>query len=127
MFFKYCMLVVCLLSTCFVYAAENTVFQLTPAVCMVQNSADVCQIKLNFEWEIETPANVCILRDQTPLKCWQDATNGNFSYKADVQFGTVYSLVNRKSGEKIATAKVKVQSSNSKFQRKRLRTPWSFF
>lgn len=128
MFFRYCLLlVICVLTSFNATANNSTEFQLTPAVCMVQNSDDVCQIEVNFVWQTETTQDVCILRDQTPLKCWQSATNGNFSYKADVQFGTVYSLVNRKSGEQIATAKIKVQSSNTKSQRRRLRTPWSFF
>lgn len=127
MFFRFCLFLVCLLQGLNASALENTYFKLTPAACVVKNSGDVCQIEVNFEWQITDAADVCILRDQTPLKCWQDATKGNFSYKADVQFGTVYSLVNRKSGEQIATANIKVQSSNSKFQRKRLRTPWSFF
>ncbi|WP_105170641.1 DUF3019 domain-containing protein [Pseudoalteromonas sp. T1lg24] len=128
MFFRYCLFfILCACNSAGVAAQQKAHFQLAPAVCMVQNSDDVCQVDVNFEWQIKKAEDVCILRDQTPLKCWQNATEGRFSYKADVQFGTVYSLVNRKTGKQIASAKIKVQSSNTKSQRRRLRTPWSFF
>lgn len=128
MCFRYCLMCVLgLLYSSGVLAHDKPLFQLAPTVCMVQNSDDVCQIDVNFEWQLQAPQDVCVLRNQTPLKCWQNATEGRFSYKAEVQFGTVYSLVNRKTGEQIASAKIKVQSSNTKSQRRRLRSPWSFF
>ena len=100
---------------------------LTPEVCMVQNSDDACNVEVSLSWSLEAAQDVCIMLAQTPLKCWQNSAAGQFSYKAEVQFQTVYSLVNRKTGDVLATAKVAIQSSNTKSQRRRLRTPWSFF
>ena len=100
---------------------------LTPEVCMVKNSDDACNVEVSLSWRLEAAQDVCIMLAQTPLKCWQKSAAGQFSYKAEVQFQTVYSLVNRKTGDVLATAKVAIQSSNTKSQRRRLRTPWSFF
>ena len=132
MFFKKYFLLFGLLSLFVSYVKAESVSQtpslkITPSVCMVNESDDTCQIELELNWQIETQQDVCLLLKSSPLKCWQQAKTGSFVYKADVQFQNVYSLVNRKTGEVIIASTVKIQSSNAKAQRRRLRSPWSFF
>jgi hypothetical protein len=106
---------------------NKSIFTVTPSVCMVQNSNDKCQAEVNLSWSLRTKQDVCLLHNEHLLKCWENSKVGSFVYKTDVQFETEYYLINRESGVEIATTKVVVQSSNTRAQRRRLRTPWSFF
>lgn len=54
MFFRCCLFfILCVFNSAGVAAEQKAHFQLAPAVCMVQNSDDVCQVDVNFEWQIK--------------------------------------------------------------------------
>lgn len=99
----------------------------SPKVCAVEQQSQRCELAVELNFELQNAADVCITYSGSPLKCWQNATKGNFSYTASVQFGAVYSLINRQTGVTLAQAKIDVQSVNIQTQRRRLRSPWSFF
>lgn len=112
------------------YASEPTVtpsLNVSPKVCAVEKQSQRCELEVELEFALADATDVCITYAGSPLKCWQNAIKGNFSYTASVQFGAVYSLINRQTGVTLAQAKIDVQSINLQSQRRRLRSPWSFF
>ncbi len=109
------------------FSQEQAKLTVSPNVCAVQNSQDGCHLDIKLNWQLPTANEVCLSVSGKPLKCWINAATGSFSYKAEVQFQSVYSLVNRQTGEVLASATIDVQSANIKAQRRRLRSPWSFF
>lgn len=110
-----------------IFAQTLPIFSVSPKVCAVQNSQQECELDIELMWQLTEKKDVCITYQDKPIKCWQQAQTGKFSYKAHVQFQSVYSLVNRQTGDEIASARIQVQSENIKAQRRRLRSPWSFF
>lgn len=99
----------------------------SPKVCVLSEEKTLCELNLNFEWKLAQKQDICLLENGEQVQCWQKTNQAKLSYKAYVQVETVYSLVNQQTGNKLAQTKVEIQSSHLKTQRRRLRSPWSFF
>jgi len=107
--------------------SSNPTLSVSPKVCVISEEKQVCELTLNFEWKLAQEQNICLLENDEQVKCWQKTSQAKLSYKAYVQVETVYSLINQQTGNKLAQTKVEIQSSHLKTQRRRLRSPWSFF
>ena len=99
----------------------------SPKVCVISEEKELCELTLNFEWQLAQVQDICLLENDEQVKCWKKTSHANLSYKAYVQVETVYSLINQQTGNTLAQTKVEIQSSHLKTQRRRLRSPWSFF
>ena len=99
----------------------------SPKVCVISEEKELCELTLNFEWQLAQDQDICLLENDEQVKCWKKTSHANLSYKAYVQVETVYSLINQQTGNTLAQTKVEIQSSHLKTQRRRLRSPWSFF
>ena len=89
------------------------------------NSLDSTEIETKKS--LMNSGDICLLENDEQVKCWKKTSHANLSYKAYVQVETVYSLINQQTGNTLAQTKVEIQSSHLKTQRRRLRSPWSFF
>ncbi|MEL0656320.1 MULTISPECIES: DUF3019 domain-containing protein [Pseudoalteromonas] len=107
--------------------AQTPVFSVSPKVCVVSEQQDFCDLDLQFKWLLNTYSDVCLYQQEQLLQCWQQQRSGQFNYKARVQVETIYSLINPHTGVLIAKTQVEVQSAHAKKNRRRLRSPWSFF
>lgn len=99
----------------------------SPKVCVISEEKELCELTLNFEWKLAKKQDICLFENDEQVQCWQKTSQAKVSYKAYVQVETVYSLINQQTGNKLAQTKVEIQSSHLKTQRRRLRSPWSFF
>lgn len=106
---------------------SSSMLNVSPKICVMGQEKQVCELTLNFEWKLTQQQDICLLENDKQVQCWQKTSQAKLSYKAYVQVETLYSLVNPKTGNKLAQTKVEVQSSHLKTQRRRLRSPWSFF
>jgi len=106
---------------------SSPVLSVSPKVCVISEEKQICELTLNFEWKLTQEQDICLLENDKQVQCWQKTSQAKLSHKAYVQIETVYSLVNPQTGNKLAQTKVEVQSSHLKTQRRRLRSPWSFF
>ncbi|GAA62106.1 hypothetical protein P20652_4001 [Pseudoalteromonas sp. BSi20652] len=107
--------------------AQATIFSISPKVCVVSEQQDFCDLDLQFNWQLNTTSDVCLYKKKEQLYCGQQQSSGQFNYKARVQVETIYSLINPHTGGVLAKTKIEVQSAHAKKNRRRLRSPWSFF
>lgn len=99
----------------------------SPKVCVVSEQQGFCDLDLKFTISLPKKMDVCLYQQKQQLKCWQQVKVASLIYKAHVQVETIYSLVNSRTHEQIATTSIEVQSTHAKTTRRRLRSPWSFF
>jgi hypothetical protein len=107
--------------------AKITAFNVSPKVCVVSEERDFCELDLQFNWQLDKAIDVCLYQQDEKIHCWQQQHSGQFNYKARVQVETIYSLVNPHTGVSLSKTQVEVQSAHAKKNRRRLRSPWSFF
>lgn len=107
--------------------AQTPFFSVSPKVCVVSEQQGFCDLDLQFEWQLNAYSDVCLYQQEQRLQCWQQQRSGQFNYKARVQVETIYSLINPHTGVLLAKTQVEVQSAHAKKNRRRLRSPWSFF
>jgi hypothetical protein len=106
---------------------SSPILSVSPKVCVIGEEKQVCELTLHFEWKLAQEQDICLFENDKQVQCWQKTSQAKLSHKAYVQVETVYSLINRQTGNKLAQTKVEIQSSHLKTQRRRLRSPWSFF
>ncbi|MBH0089817.1 DUF3019 domain-containing protein [Pseudoalteromonas sp. NSLLW218] len=107
--------------------AQPPFFSVSPKVCVVSEQQGFCDLDLQFEWQLNAYSDVCLYQQERLLQCWEQQLSGQFNYKARVQVETIYSLINPHTGVLLAKTQVEVQSAHAKKNRRRLRSPWSFF
>lgn len=107
--------------------AQTANLSVSPKVCAVSEQHEFCDLDLQFNWHSYTSSDVCLYHNDEQLQCWQQQRSGHFNYKARVQVETIYSLINPHTGALIASTQIEVQSAHAKKNRRRLRSPWSFF
>ena len=98
----------------------------TPKICAVDSTISHCDVNIIVQWSQQSRDEVCLYENKTVVQCWQDQEI-NYHHKASIQFDTVYLLSRTDQGEVLDKVKVQVQNSQLTPQRRRLRSPWSFF
>ncbi|SFB91144.1 DUF3019 domain-containing protein [Pseudoalteromonas denitrificans] len=106
---------------------QGALLNVSPKVCVISEKVSMCDLNLRIMWQLAETQNICLYENGKKVKCWQQNNQAKMTHKAQVQIETVYSLVNTQTGKILAKTKVEVQSSHLKTQRRRLRSPWSFF
>ena len=125
---KYSILVVFITTLFSGFSMAQTVnLSVSPKVCVVSEQQEFCDLDLQFNWQLHASSDVCLYQQDEQLQCWQQQRSGQYNYKARVQVETIYSLINPHTGVLIAKTQVEVQSAHAKKNRRRLRSPWSFF
>lgn len=107
--------------------AQTANFSVSPKVCVISEQQAFCDLDLQFNWQQEALSDVCLYKQDEKIYCWKQQRSGQFNYKARVQVETIYSLINPHTGVLLAKIQVEVQSAHAKKNRRRLRSPWSFF
>ena len=98
----------------------------TPKICAVNNNTPYCDVSVFVQLIQQSSDEVCLFENDKVIQCWQEREI-NYHHKASIQFDTVYLLSRTKQGVVLDTVKAQVQNSQLKPQRRRLRSPWSFF
>ncbi|WP_405601607.1 MULTISPECIES: DUF3019 domain-containing protein [unclassified Pseudoalteromonas] len=125
---KYLMFIV---FTALVFSSLSTTqaapFSVSPKVCVVSEQQEFCDLDLQFNWRLDEIVDACLYQQNEKIHCWQQQRSGQFNYKARVHVETIYSLINSQTGVLLAKTQVEVQSAHAKKNKRRLRSPWSFF
>lgn len=54
-----------------------------PAKCVSLTQGNVCYQTVSFHWQAPAEVNMCLFRQEQelPLKCWEEAKQGNFKHE----------------------------------------------
>ncbi len=113
--------------SCFSKENSRNELLISPQICVVSESKQVCELTLTIKWFTAENKSVCLLENEIQIQCWQDQNQAIFVHRTQIENQSTYSLVDLQTGIQLMQEQVQVQSSQIKTKRRRLRSPWSFF
>lgn len=103
-------------------------FSIKPRLCVLNAGEEVCRDELEVKWLSEQARSLCLYQtDKTePLRCWQQATQGEYQFELTASASTDFQLRELHSDTSLSDQRFQVVHNDKKYRRAR-RNPWSFF
>lgn len=103
-------------------------FSIKPRLCVLNAGEEVCRDELEVKWLSAQARSLCLYQtDKTePLRCWQDATQGEYQFELTASVSTDFQLRALDSGTSLSDQRFQVVYNEKKYRKAR-RNPWSFF
>lgn len=103
-------------------------FSIKPRLCVLNAGEEVCRDELQVRWESPVQRSLCLFQsDKTePLRCWDNATRGEFQFELAASASTDFQLREQASDKPLSDQRFQVVYNDKKFRKAR-RNPWSFF
>ncbi len=103
-------------------------FSIKPRLCVLNAGEEVCRDELEVKWQAAAMRSLCLYQtDKTkPLRCWQDATHGEYQFELTASVSTDFELREIGTGTAVSDQRFQVVYNDKKYRRAR-RNPWSFF
>lgn len=97
-----------------------------PLVCTVEQKGDYCDITVKVKWSSVKPINSCLFQGDLKTTCWQAKTQAKKDFEISINEDMEFTLMNKDKGV-YAKQLVRVNTSQPKRYRRRLRADWSVF
>lgn len=103
-------------------------FSIKPRLCVLSAGEEVCRDELEVKWQSAVMRSLCLYQsDKTePLRCWQEATQGEYQFELTASASTDFELRETDTGTAVSDQRFQVVYNDKKYRRAR-RNPWSFF
>jgi hypothetical protein len=103
-------------------------FSIKPRLCVLNAGEEVCRDELEVKWLSVQARSLCLYQtDKTePLRCWQDATQGEYQFELAASVSTDFQLRELDSNTSLSDQRFQVVYNEKKYRKAR-RNPWSFF
>jgi len=103
-------------------------FSIKPRLCVLNAGEEVCRDELEVKWLSVQARSLCLYQtDKTePLRCWQDATQGEYQFELAASVSTDFQLRELDSDTSLSDQRFQVVYNEKKYRKAR-RNPWSFF
>jgi hypothetical protein len=103
-------------------------FSIKPRLCVLNAGEEVCRDELDVKWQSAEMRSLCLYQtDKTePLRCWQDAIQGDYQFELMASATTDFQLREIDSDKPLSDQRFQVVYSDKKYRKAR-RNPWSFF
>jgi len=103
-------------------------FSIKPRLCVLNAGEEVCRDELEVKWQSAAVRSLCLYQsDKTePLRCWQEATQGEYQFELTASASTDFELREIDTGTAVSDQRFQVVYNDKKYRRAR-RNPWSFF
>lgn len=103
-------------------------FSIRPRLCVLNAGEEICRDELEVKWLSEKTRSLCLYQtDKTePLRCWQDATQGEYQFELAASVSTDFQLRELDSSTSLSNQRFQVVYNEKKYRKAR-RNPWSFF
>lgn len=103
-------------------------FSIKPRLCVLNAGEEVCRDELEVKWLSAQARSLCLYQtDKTePLRCWQDATQGEYQFELTASVSTDFQLRELDSSTSLSDQRFQVVYNEKKYRKAR-RNPWSFF
>lgn len=103
-------------------------FSIKPRLCVLNAGEEVCRDELEVKWLSAQARSLCLYQtDKTePLRCWQDATKGEYQFELTASVSTDFQLRELDSSTSLSDQRFQVVYNEKKYRKAR-RNPWSFF
>lgn len=103
-------------------------FSIKPRLCVLSAGEEVCRDELEVKWQSAVMRSLCLYQsDKTePLRCWQEATQGEYQFELTASASTDFELRETDTGTAVSDQRFHVVYNDKKYRRAR-RNPWSFF
>ena len=102
-------------------------FQLQPNICITKEVGDSCQMTVKIDWQTITPMNLCLMQNDTQIKCWRQQQQVKEAIPIALQKQSTFTLINQEQNIELAKQTVKINYQTAKRFRRRLRSEWSIF
>lgn len=97
-----------------------------PTVCLMQQKGQKsCQLAFKFQWQSQSPRDVCVYAGQLQLQCWQQQREGSGQH--ELVLDAPLSLEFRDSQQQLLAQQPLTILSRQPERRRRLVAPWSVF
>lgn len=106
---------------------ERFELKVRPSICVSYDSAAPCVMSMQVSWVGSRMADVCLreAEDAVPLRCWDDAREGQHEVQYADTTDVYYSLVDASTQSVLAETEVVVINRDLRDSRKRRRHVWS--
>ena len=103
-------------------------FSIKPRLCVLNAGEEVCRDELEVKWLSAQARSLCLYQsDKTePLRCWQNATKGEYQFELTASVSTDFQLRELDSETSLSDQRFQVVYNEKKYRKAR-RNPWSFF
>lgn len=103
-------------------------FSIKPRLCVLNAGEKICRDKLAVKWLSPQARSLCLYQTDKiePLRCWQDATQGEYQFELAASVSTDFQLRELHSNLSVSEQRFQVVYNDKKYRRAR-RNPWSFF
>jgi hypothetical protein len=103
-------------------------FSIKPRLCVLNAGEEVCRDELEVKWLSAQARSLCLYQTDKvePLRCWQEATQGEYQFELTASVSTDFQLRELDSGTSLSDQRFQVVYNEKKYRKAR-RNPWSFF
>jgi hypothetical protein len=103
-------------------------FSIKPRLCVLNAGEEVCRDELEVKWLSVQARSLCLYQSDKaePLRCWQNATNGEYQFELTASVSTDFQLRELDSDTALSDQRFQVVYNEKKYRKAR-RNPWSFF
>ncbi|HEX7762116.1 MAG TPA: DUF3019 domain-containing protein [Cellvibrio sp.] len=103
-------------------------FSIKPRLCVLNAGEEVCRDELEVKWQSSAVRSLCLYQTDKaePLRCWQNATRGEYQFELTASVSTDFELRETDTGTAVSDQRFQVVYNDKKYRRAR-RNPWSFF
>jgi hypothetical protein len=103
-------------------------FSIKPRLCVLNAGEEVCRDELEVKWLSAQARSLCLYQSDKaePLRCWQNATNGEYQFELTASVSTDFQLRELDSDTTLSDQRFQVVYNEKKYRKAR-RNPWSFF
>lgn len=103
-------------------------FSIKPRLCVLNAGEEVCRDELEVKWLSAKARSLCLYQTDKvePLRCWQEATQGEYQFELTASASTDFQLRELDSNTSVGDQRFQVVYNEKKYRKAR-RNPWSFF
>lgn len=103
-------------------------FSIKPRLCVLNAGEEVCRDELEVKWLSAQARSLCLYQTDKvePLRCWNDATAGEYQFELTASVSTDFQLRELDSDASLSDQRFQIVYNEKKYRRVR-RNPWSFF
>ncbi len=103
-------------------------FSIKPRLCVLNAGEEVCRDELEVKWQSAQARSLCLYQSdkEKPLRCWQEATAGEYQFELTASVSTDFQLRELDSNTALSDQRFQVVYNEKKYRKAR-RNPWSFF
>ena len=106
--------------------ADTESLKVSPQKCVALKQGNICYQDIGIKWQSPEIGHYCLYLEtrNEPLKCWENADSGQFSFEFSESDSSRISLRNENSNELLGESRIEVKWV---YKSKRKSTSWRVF